>query len=88
MSCTKTIALLCIMLELHNETMCHAKNLRTIILFCIFWSYFPLIICNAISHLFCKLKTVKAIWMKLPTVVKHDMTKCHQQEPVLTSMIF
>ena len=38
-------------------------------------------ICNAISCLLCKLTTIKAIEMKLHTVVKHNKTMCHAQEP-------
>ena len=42
--------------------------------------YFPFIpletLVNAILCPFCKLKTVKTIWMKLHTVVEHHKTMC------------
>ena len=41
-------------------------------------SFFPLIICNAISCPLCKLKTIEAIKMKLHTVVKHNKTMRHK----------
>ena len=36
---------------------------------------------NAISCPRCKLKAVKAIWVTLDTVVKHNETMRHAQEP-------
>ena len=39
-----------------------------------------MIICNAILCPLCKLTTIKAIEMKLHTVVKHNKTVCHAQE--------
>ena len=66
----------------HNKTMCHAQE-PLLCFFLYFWSYFPLIICNAISCPLCKLTTIKAIEMKLHTVVKHNKTMCHAQEPQL-----
>ena len=43
----------------HNETMCHVQEPQ--LCFAYFWIYLPLIICNAILCLLCKLKTVTAI---------------------------
>ena len=43
----------------HNETMCHAQE--PLPCFGYLWSYFPLIICNAISCPLCKLTIIKAI---------------------------
>ena len=37
--------------------------------------------CNAILCPLCKLTTIKAIKMNLHTVVKHNKTLCHAQEP-------
>ena len=47
----------------------------------IFQIIFLGILVNAILCPFCKLNTVKAIWMKLHTVVEHNETVCHVQEP-------
>ena len=47
----------------------------------IFLSYFPLIIFDTISCPLCNLKTVKDFSMKLGTLVDHDETMCHAQEP-------
>ena len=47
----------------------------------IFGVIFPLTICNAISCPLYKLTTIKAIEMKLHTVVKRNKTMCHAQEP-------
>ena len=54
---------------------------RTITLASVFWSYFPLIIFDTISCLLYNLKTVKDFSMKLGTLVDHDETMCHAQEP-------
>ena len=56
---------------------------RTITLLLIFWSYFPLIICNAISCQLDNLITVRGISTKLHTFVKHIQTTCHAQVPLL-----
>ena len=37
---------------------------------------------------FCKLKTLQAIWMKPPTVVDHNETMRHMQEPYLCFALF
>ena len=46
-----------------------------------YWSYFPLIIFDTISCPLYNLKTVKDFSMKLGTLVNHDETMCHAQEP-------
>ena len=46
-----------------------------------FWCYFPLIIFDTISCPLYNLKTVKDFSMKLGTLVDHDETMCHAQEP-------
>ena len=70
----------------HNKTMCHAQEPELCFVF--FLSYFPLIICNAISCPLCKLTIIMAILMKLHTVVKHNKTICHAQEPELCFVYF
>ena len=44
-------------------------------------SYFPLIIFDTILCPLYNLKTVKDFSMKLGTLVDHDETMCHAQEP-------
>ena len=58
--------------------------IRTITLACIFFRlYSPWNIskCNVVPTNFCKLKTVQAIYMKLHTVIEHNETMSHVQEP-------
>ena len=62
----------------HNKMMCHAQE--PLLCSGYFWSYFLLIICNTISCPLRKLTTIKAIEMKLHTIVKHNKTMCHAQE--------
>ena len=45
------------------------------------WSYFPLIICNAILCPLYNLVTVRDISTKLHIFVKHIQTMCHAPEP-------
>ena len=54
----------------------------------IFWSYFPLIICNAILCLLYNLIIVGGISTKLHTFVKHIQMTCHAQEPLLLHVYF
>ena len=54
----------------------------------IFWSYYPLIICNTISCLLCNLITIIGISPKLNTLVKHIQMTCHAQEPYLLHVYF
>ena len=62
----------------HIQTTCHAQE--TELCFGYFWSYFPLIICNAILCQLYNLITVRGIPTKLHTFVKHIKTMCHAQE--------
>ena len=43
-------------------------------------------ICNAISCLLCKLKTITAIVMKFHTVLKPNKMMCHTQEPYSSAL--
>ena len=54
---------------------------RTITLLWIFWSYFPLIICNAIACPLYNLILVRGISTKLHKFVKQIQTTCRAQEP-------
>ena len=65
--------------EKHIQTTCHAQEPE--ICFGYFWSYFPLIICDAISCPLYNLITVRGISTKLNTFVKYIQTTCHAQEP-------
>ena len=48
-----------------------------------FSNYVPYNITKCIFCPLCKLNTVKDIWLKLHTLLKHNETKCHAQEPCL-----
>ena len=58
--------------------MCHAQEPE--LCFGYFWSYFPLIICDAISCPLYNLITVRGISTKLHAFVKHIQAMCHAQE--------
>ena len=65
----------------HDETMCHAQ--QPLLLLSYLWSYFPLII--FIQFCVCSItqKTIRDFSMKLDTLIKHDETMCHAQQPLL-----
>ena len=63
----------------HIETTCLVQEEPQLLL--IYFQIIPLgTLVNAILWPFCKLRTVRAIWMKLHTVVEHNETMCHVQE--------
>ena len=70
----------------HIQTMCSAQEPE--LCFGYFWSYFPLIICNAILCPLYILITVRGISRKLHTFVKHIKTMCHAQELELLHVYF
>ena len=59
----------------HIQTMCRVQEPE--LCFGYFWSYYPLIICNAFLCLLYNLITVKDILKKLHTFVKHIQIMCH-----------
>ena len=64
----------------HIQSTCHAQEPELCLGY--FWSYFSLIICNAISCPLYNLITIRDSSTKLQTLVKHIQT-CHAQKPEL-----
>ena len=63
----------------HIQTTCNAQEPE--LCFGYFWSYFPLINCNAFLCPLYNLITVRGISTKLHTFDKHIKKTCHAQEP-------